>query len=570
MATSDSTSASTIHDQSAERMVSHTEPGSPTSARRNATATSPPTAITALVVDTRRICSSRGGSTPRAAAPTFRSSSRCSTSSRWLRAHMARVAGARAAGWSRGNARATLVGPIAAIAAAERGVGSGERRGGDEQLGDVGRRPFGIRGALRLVETHQGGPTAVDDDVIGIEVAVHHGDRVQPGERRPHLVEELVVELAGFQLAEATAFDGSRDDDGGTGPTAPRGHDRGHRHAGVSGDEQQEGLVFHLFDPRRREPGPDAPVQERVAEPLESPAARVVAPDDLDPNRSLCVVGQHQCRRVGLVLGQSRVGGRDPESRERVEHLRERGPRARCAEREVDQGGGAPPEHQPGHHVDRIARPQVHRRDRHSDHERPAERPHRAGDVRSHRGDDRRGHREPDRGERRRVSGNAQEVDAAGQGFVADDDLAQEPTGEPGQCARAQEVACETPPSCDERGDHDQADRPQRAEAVQRAEQWFEITRQRVEQVEHRPLAARHVTHVTGAQRQERHGDRDPHEVAPTVSAGRLARGSEEAAPPPGPNRATGDVGPVARSLVHRDTLAPLRPSRGACAIISP
>ncbi len=268
-------------------------------------------------------------------------------------------------------------------------------------MGDVGCCPFGIRGALGLVEADQGGPIAVDDDVIGVEVAVHHGDRVQAGERRPHLVEELVVEVAGFQLTEAAAFDRSGDDDGGPGAAAARRHDRRHRHPGARGGEQEIRLVLHLLEPRRREPLSEPAVEQRVAEPLEPSASRVVTPDDLHPDGAADVVGQHEGRRVGLTVSEPRVGGVDPEPIERVDDLAECRAIARRAEHEVHQRSDAPSEHETGEHVDRVARAEVHRPDRHSGDEKPAQDPHRTGHVRCRGSDDGDGDRQADGGERR-------------------------------------------------------------------------------------------------------------------------------------------------------------------------
>ena len=170
--------------------------------------------------------------------------------------------------------------------------------------------------------------------------------------------------------------------------------------------------------------------------------------------------------------------GVDAELDQRRAHLRGRGSPTGRAEDEVHERGERPPERDRGERAVGQRGAEVERRDRDEQHEQLPEAPHRAGEVgrrdRDH-GDD---HRHAHGRERRRVvPDTGDDVERLLQARVLDDQRADDPSRAPTPATPPiGEVARQAPPAGHQRGDHHEAERPQRAERVERwknESSWF-------------------------------------------------------------------------------------------------
>ena len=96
---------------------------------------------------------------------------------------------------------------------------------------------------------------------------------------------------------------------------------------------------------------------------------------------------------------------------------------------------------------------------------------------------------------------------------MLDDELTDRPPSRPREDPGEEQVTRQAHPPDDDCGDDDQSDGPERAQAIQRAEERPEPVGQRVEEVEHRLLGRRRVADVTDRGDEQHQRDRHRHPV---------------------------------------------------------
>ena len=111
-----------------------------------------------------------------------------------------------------------------------------------------------------------------------------------------------------------------------------------------------------------------------------------------------------------------------------------------------------------------------------------------------------------------------------------DDDRAHDATDRPRQEPGEQQIAGEAPAPPEQRRAEDEADGPQRAEAVERPGQGEQAVGQGVEEVEDRPFGGGDGPGVAYRDDQEPGGDHESHAVAGAAPGGPVGAGAEGAA----------------------------------------
>ena len=147
---------------------------------------------------------------------------------------------------------------------------------------DVDPRPgTGRRGGREVDEHRRAVP--VDDDVVGAQTPVDQTGVVQAGHVAPHVVEDAVGDLDDVELVERGPGWGDGDLYGVVvGSRRPHRDEARHGDIGPLRQQQQQGAVLHLSEPRGGEPGSALLVPDPADELTRGSVQRGVAADHDD------------------------------------------------------------------------------------------------------------------------------------------------------------------------------------------------------------------------------------------------------------------------------------------------
>jgi hypothetical protein len=353
-----------------------------------------------------------------------------------------------------------------------RPVVADEHRGAHEELGDVGGAAPGGGRAGRELEVADAELGAVDHDVPRIEATVRDASRVQRRDLAPEVGEHVVGDRCRIDVAESGTGKGSRRDQRHAG-TRPSGDDH-RRNVDVGPLRQQERVCLRLdvLQPRRVERGTAVLVCDRAPRLRQQLRIGFVTTEHAHQQLTVIVLRAHQRAAVRLLRQQVHVVRVDAELDQRGLHLGRRRSPTRRTEDQVHDRRDRPPERDGGERAVGQRRAQVQRGQRHEQDEELPDAPDRSRQVRRRDRDDHHEDGDAHRGKAGRVLVDAHDrVEAVHQSGIGDHECGDETTDRPRREPADRHVACQSPPLEHQRGNHHQAERPERADAVQQPEQ---------------------------------------------------------------------------------------------------
>ena len=265
---------------------------------------------------------------------------------------------------------------------------------------------------------------------------------------------------------------GSLDEQRGVRPRGARDDDPADAHAGTLGEQQRVRLVLDVLEPGEVHGRARVLVEEAAPDLGDELRVGLVASEDADPERPVCVAGRASSVPSGGCVGaRSTCEPSMPSSASAaLTCARGRAPTGR-PEHEVHGGADPPTEHHRGEHRVRIPVPRYSDGQREQEDEQLTEPAHRSGrgtgpavtttaTMTASRTTGNDGVASPSRVTMSRLCSRSTSTTTSPPSSAAE---------EPGDDARDGHVAGEPPAARDERGHDDESERPERAEPVQRS-----------------------------------------------------------------------------------------------------